>query len=185
MAEVTDRQPPDFRTDFVQIADRLAQLGLILPQPPRLPPGTRLPFKPVRVVGDRAFVSGHGPLHPDGSFVTWPGRVGAEITPAQACAAARLTGLAILASLERELGTLDRITAWCRVFGMVLCAPGFRDAPSVINGCSDLILDVFGPERGQHARSAVGVAELPFGIAVEVEAEVQIQTSDAALPARG
>jgi hypothetical protein len=83
-------------------------------------------------------------------------------------------GLAILASLKRELGDLDRVTAWLRVFGMVNSAPDFAAQPSVINGCSDLLLEVYGPEVGQHARSAVGLAALPFGIPVEIEAEVEI-----------
>jgi enamine deaminase RidA (YjgF/YER057c/UK114 family) len=158
----------------MKIADRLRELGLVLPAPPRIPAGTVLPFRMVRVIGNRALVSGHGPTDTDGSFAKPSGRVGADVTPEQAYDAARLSALAILGSLERELGTLDRITAWLRVFGMVNCAPGFQDMPGVINGFSHLILDVFGQERGQHARSAVGVAELPFGIPVEIEAEVQI-----------
>jgi enamine deaminase RidA (YjgF/YER057c/UK114 family) len=156
-------------------ADRLQQLGLVLPAPPRIPPGTVLPFGWVRVVGTRALISGHGPTNADGSFAHPLGKVGAEVSREQAYHAARLTGLAILASLQRELGSLDRIVAWTRAFGMVDCAPGFNDMPSVINGFSDLILDVFGQERGQHARSAVGVASLPFGIPVEIEAEVEIR----------
>ena len=92
----------------------------------------------------------------------------------QAYTAARLTGMAVLSSLRRELGDLDRVTAWLRVFGMVNSAPGFTDQPSVINGCSDLILELYGPEVGGHARSAVGMAELPFGIPVEIEAEIAI-----------
>jgi enamine deaminase RidA (YjgF/YER057c/UK114 family) len=80
----------------------------------------------------------------------------------------------MLGSLKRELGSLDRITAWLKVFGMVNSAAGFREQPGVINGFTDLILEVFGPERGSHARSAVGLAELPFGIPVEIEAEVEI-----------
>ncbi len=88
--------------------------------------------------------------------------------------AARLTGLAILGSLSRALGDLDRILAWSRVFGMVNAAPGFNAMPSVINGFSDLILDVFGPDVGAHARSAVGMAELPFDIPVEIEGEVEL-----------
>jgi enamine deaminase RidA (YjgF/YER057c/UK114 family) len=83
----------------------------------------------------------------------------------------------MLGSLQRELGTLDLITGWLRVFGMVNTAPGFDQQPTVINGFSHLILDVFGPEVGRHARSAVGVASLPFGIPVEVEAEVSIRTA--------
>jgi enamine deaminase RidA (YjgF/YER057c/UK114 family) len=80
----------------------------------------------------------------------------------------------MLGTLKRELGDLDRVTAWLRVFGMVNSAPGFTDQPAVINGFSDLILDLYGPEAGQHARSAVGLAELPFGIPVEIEAEVAV-----------
>jgi enamine deaminase RidA (YjgF/YER057c/UK114 family) len=158
----------------MSIESRLKELGLVLPQPPKIPPGVVLPFGWVRVCGQRALISGHGPTNPDGSFAAPLGRVGAEVTKEQAYRAARLTGLAILGSLQRELGNLDRITSWVRAFGMVNCSPGFQEMPAVINGFSDLILEVFGPERGQHARSAVGVAELPFGIPVEVEGEVLI-----------
>ena len=89
--------------------------------------------------------------------------------------AARIVALSILSSLKRTLRDLDRVTAWLRVFGMVNSAPGFDRQPAVINGFSDLILELYGPEVGQHARSAVGMAELPFGIPVEIEAEVEIQ----------
>jgi enamine deaminase RidA (YjgF/YER057c/UK114 family) len=158
----------------MQISDRLKELGIVVPEAPRIPPDVVLPFRWVRVCGHRAFVSGHGPTESDGSFAKPLGRVGSDVTPDEAYRAARLTGLAILGSLQREIGSLDRITAWARVFGMVNCAPGFRAMPTVINGFSDLILEVFGQERGQHARSAVGVAELPFNIPVEIEAEVLI-----------
>jgi enamine deaminase RidA (YjgF/YER057c/UK114 family) len=158
----------------MSIADRLRTLGLVLPQPARPPAGVVLPFSMVRVVGRRALISGHGPTEADGSLAGPFGRVGTEVTPEQATHAARLVGLAMLGSLARELGSLDRVTAWVRVFGMVNCAPGFRATPGVINGFSDLILAVFGAERGQHARSAIGVAELPFDIPVEIEGEVEI-----------
>lgn len=158
----------------MQIEQKLAELGLALPQPMQAPPGMRLPFAPVRVRGKRAFVSGAAPLAPDGSLAQPLGKVGAELTPEQGYAAARLTGLAILAALKRELGDLDRVTAWLRVFGMVNVAPGFVQTPSVINGFSDLIVVLYGPERGAHARSAVGLAELPMHIPVEIEAEVEI-----------
>ncbi len=138
------------------------------------PPGVTLPFPLVRVRGSRAFVSGHGPLNPDGSIAGPLGKLGAEITPEQAKQAAELTGLAILASLRAELGDLDRVTAWLRVFGMVNTAPGFTATPSVINGFSELILRLWGPEAGAHARSAVGMAALPFDLPVEIEAEVEI-----------
>jgi enamine deaminase RidA (YjgF/YER057c/UK114 family) len=139
------------------------------------PPGARLPFAFVRVRGERALVAGHGPQAPDGSLAEPFGKVGAEVSVDQAYASARLTALSVLGSLQRELGSLDRVSAWLRVFGMVNAAPGFRDEPRVINGFSDLILEVFGPEVGGHARSAIGVAELPWGIPVEVEAEVLIR----------
>ena len=102
------------------------------------------------------------------------GKVGRDVTLEQAYAAARLVGLAILGSLKRELGDLDRIAAWARVFGMVNSAPGFNRQTAVINGFTDLVVDVFGVERGAHARSAVGMAELPFDIPVEIEAEVEL-----------
>ncbi|RYY63618.1 MAG: RidA family protein [Comamonadaceae bacterium] len=157
------------------IDDRLAALGLQLPQPLKLPPNTTLPFPWVRVVGTRAIFSGHGPTHADGSVAGPFGKVGAEVTEAQAYQAARLTGLAILGSLQRELGSLDRIDCWVRVFGMVASAPGFQRQPGVINGFTDLIVEVFGADCGAHARSAVGLAELPFGIPVEIEGEVGLR----------
>lgn len=155
--------------------ERLRQLGLVLPPPLQLPPGVTLPFPWVRVVGRRAIVSGHGPVTADGALAHPLGKVGRDVTLEQAYEAARLTGLAILGSLQRELGALDRIAAWTRVFGMVNSAPGFNRQPAVINGFTDLVLEVFGPERGAHARSAVGLAELPFDIPVEIEAEVELR----------
>jgi enamine deaminase RidA (YjgF/YER057c/UK114 family) len=157
-----------------KIETKLEELGLVLPEPMKSVPGMRLPFAWVRVRGHRAYVSGHGPLNPDGSLGLPLGKVGRDVSVEQAYASARLVALAILASLKRELGDLDRVVAWVRVFGMVNSAPGFNQQPSVINGFSDLILEVFGPEVGAHARSAVGMAELPLGIPVEIEAEVEI-----------
>jgi enamine deaminase RidA (YjgF/YER057c/UK114 family) len=139
-----------------------------------LPAGVTLPFPWVRVHGDRAYVSGHGPQNADGSLAMPLGKVGLDVSVEQARHAARLTALALLGSLKRELGDLDRVSAWLRVFGMVNSAPGFRQQPSVINGFTDLIVELYGPQRGPHARSAVGLAELPFGIPVEIEAEVAI-----------
>lgn len=157
----------------MKIEAKLQALGLALPEPMQAPPGMKLPFTPVRVRGNRAFISGSGPLNPDGSLAQPLGKVGAQLTLEQGYHAARLTGLAILGSLKRELGDLDRVTAWLRVFGMVNVAPGFTQTPSVINGFSDLILELYGPEVGAHARSAVGLAELPMSIPVEIEAEVE------------
>jgi len=157
------------------IEDRLRAMGLAIPEPLKMPPGVVLPFPWVRIVGTRAIASGHGPTNADGSLAEPRGKVGDRVTVEQAYAAARLTGLAILGSLGRELGSLDRIVCWTRVFGMVNSAPGFNRQPAVINGFTDLIVSLFGPERGAHARSAVGMAELPFDIPVEIECEVEIR----------
>lgn len=156
-----------------RIEERLRVLGLVLPPPPK-PPGVVLPFEFVRVIGRRALISGHGPQNPDGSFAAPLGKLGRDLTVEQGYAAARLTALSILGSLQRALGDLDRISAWVRVFGMVNSAPGFQQQPSVINGFSDLILELFGPEIGAHSRSAVGMEELPFNIPVEIEGEVEL-----------
>jgi enamine deaminase RidA (YjgF/YER057c/UK114 family) len=157
------------------ISQRLDELGLVLPPPLLPPPGVVLPFSMVRIVGDRAIVSGHGPQAPDGSVGGSLGRVPDEVSVDEAYESARLTGLSILGDVERALGDLDRIVAWGRVFGMVWSAPDFHGQPAVINGFSDLILDVFGAEVGAHARSAVGMASLPFRIPVEIECEVEIR----------
>jgi enamine deaminase RidA (YjgF/YER057c/UK114 family) len=151
------------------------ELGVTLPEPTRVPATFRQTFPFVRVYENRAYVSGHGPINPDGSLTNIIGKVGAEVTQDQAYRAARQTGLAILTSLKQELGDLDRVEKWLRVFGMVNSAPGFRNQPAVINGFSDLIIEVWGKEAGKHARSAVGLAELPFGTPVEIEAEVLIK----------
>jgi enamine deaminase RidA (YjgF/YER057c/UK114 family) len=158
----------------MRIEARLSELGLVLPEAMQTPSSVRLPFTMVRVRGQRAYVAGHGPLNADGSLAGPFGKVPTDVSPEQAYQSARLVGLAILGSLKRELGDLDRVTAWLRVFGMVNSAPEFAAQPSVINGCSDLLLEVYGPEVGQHARSAVGLAALPFNIPVEIEAEVEI-----------
>jgi enamine deaminase RidA (YjgF/YER057c/UK114 family) len=158
-----------------EVLAKIASMGLVLPAPLKVPAGVRVPFSWVRVRGNRAYIAGHGPQLADGSLAGPLGKVGAEVTVEQAYESARLTGLSILGSLQRALGDLDRVTAWLRVFGMVNSAPGFRQMPSVINGFSDLILELYGDEAGQHVRSAVGMAELPFGIPVEIEAEVEIR----------
>jgi enamine deaminase RidA (YjgF/YER057c/UK114 family) len=142
----------------------------------QLPPGVVLPFPWVRVHGNRAFVSGHAAQNTDGTLALPLGKVGLDVTLEQAQRSAHLTALSILASLKRELGDLDRVSAWLRVFGMVNSAPGFTQQPAVINGFTHLIVELYGAQRGQHARSAVGMAELPFGIPVEIEAEVAIDS---------
>ncbi len=161
---------------MAEVEAKLDELGLVLPGPTKIPPGLVLPFSWVRVRGDRAYVSGHVPLNSDGSVAQPFGKVGAEVSEEQGYQAARLIALAVLASLKRKLGDLDRVEAWLRVFGMVNSAPGFDRQPNVINGFSDLIMQLYGPEAGDHARSAVGMAELPLGAPVEIEAEVGIRT---------
>lgn len=140
---------------------RLRELGIELP-PPFEPVGS---YVAARRSGGTLYVSGQGPAGPDG-LVT--GKVGRDLDLQQAVAAARLTGLNLLAVMRAELGSLDRVRAIVKLLGMVNCAPGFNDTPAVINGCSDLLVEVFG-DAGRHARSAVGMAELPYDIAVEVE----------------
>ena len=159
----------------MQVEAKLEELGLALPEVAKTP-GVELPFSWVRVRGNRAYVSGHGPQNPDGSLAGPWGKVGAEVSLEEGYRAARLAALSVLSSLKRELGDLDRVTAWLRVFGMVNAAPGFTQTTRVINGFSDLILELYGPEVGRHARAAVGMAELPFGIPVVIEAEVEIET---------
>ncbi len=143
------------------IAERLRELGIVLPAP--FPPGGN--YASCVVDDGMVYVSGHGPI--DGETMV-RGKVGGDLSVEQGREAARMTALSILATLQAELVDLDRIARIVRVLGMVNVAPGFDRTPTVIDGCSDLLVDVFG-EAGRHARSAVGLAELPFGIAVEVE----------------
>src|SRR5262245_17264048 len=156
------------------IDERVLELGLVLPEPFRSPIGAAYPFSWVRVRGNRAYISGRLPLQPDGTLAEPRGKVGEALSIEQGAVAARLVGLAMLGSLQRELGELDRITALLRVLGIMNVSPGARRLAGVINGFTALILEVLGPERGARSRSAVGMAELPFGVAVEIEAEVEI-----------
>jgi enamine deaminase RidA (YjgF/YER057c/UK114 family) len=143
---------------------RLNELKIELPPAPK-PMGV---YKPVVITGNLAFVSGHGPLKPDKSLIL--GRVGKDLDLEAGKAAARQVGLAILASLRAELGTLDRIKRVIKVLGMVNSTAEFQQHPAVINGCSELFADVFGKVDGVGARSAVGMGSLPGNIAVEIEA---------------
>ena len=161
-------------SENISIEAKLKELGLILPEPVKVPADVKLPFSFIRTRANRAYISGHGPQNPDGTIAQPRGKVGLDLSLEQGYQAARLTALSILANLKRELGDLGRVVSWLRVFGMVNAAPGFNQLPQVINGFSDLILELFGPERGRHARSAVGLAELPFDMPVEIEAEVEI-----------
>ena len=148
--------------------ERLGKLGLELPPAPK-PVAV---YRPVSIVGSLAYVSGHGPLKADKQLII--GRVGEDLDVAAGKAAARQTGLAILATLRAELGTLNRVKRVIKVLGMVNCTPAFKEHPAVINGCSELFVEVFGDECGIGARSAVGMGSLPGNIAVEIEAIFEI-----------
>ncbi len=147
---------------------RIVELGLELPTP-RGPGGV---YQPVIVSGRLAYVSGHGPLLSDGSHIS--GRVGADLDVAAGRAAARQTGLAILSSLKAALGSLDRVSRVVKLLGMVQATPEFGEHPAVINGCSELFAEIWGPDRGVGARSAVGFISLPHAIAVEIEGIFEI-----------
>lgn len=149
---------------------RLKALGITLPQP-TAPVAVYVPA--VRV-GNLLFISGSGPANrPDGTRPT--GKVGSDLTLAQGKEAARLTGLNILTSVQGAMGSLDKVVRVVKVLGMVNVAPGFTDMPQVINGFSELMVDVFGKERGTGARSAVGMASLPQSIPVEIEAIFEVR----------
>ncbi len=158
----------------MEIENKLADMGLALPPPLQPPPGVALPFSFVRIHAGIAYISGHGPQTADGALAGPFGKVGAEVTVEQGYDAAKAVALSMLGSLKRELGDLDRVSAWLRLHGMVNCAPDFGGQPAVINGCSDLILALYGEERGAHSRSAVGMGALPFNMAVEIEAMAAI-----------
>ncbi len=148
---------------------RLLEMGLTLPSPPE--PVANY----VRAVrsGNLVFLAGHGPMQPDGTYIT--GKVGVDMTVEEGYQAARLTGLALLASLRAEIGDLNLVTRIVKVNGMVNAPDDFTEQPNVINGCSDLFVEVFGPEIGKHARAAVGMSSLPIGIAVEIDAVVEVR----------
>lgn len=148
---------------------KLQELGLHLPPAPQ-PIGV---YKPIAIVGNIAYVSGHCPLLVDGTMLQ--GRVGTDIDQEAGYQAARQTGLAILATLRNALGTLNRVQRVIKVVGMVNCAPEFGQQPAVVNGCSELFADVFGRDKGVGARSAIGVVALPGNIPVEIEAIFEIQ----------
>jgi enamine deaminase RidA (YjgF/YER057c/UK114 family) len=159
---------------MAEIEAKIARMGLYLPEPIKVPAGLKLPFKTCIARGNHAYLAGHAPQNPDGTIAAPLGKVGSDLTVEQGYHAARLVALSMLASLKREIGDLDRVTHWLKALGMVNVAPGFNMTTPVINGFSELILELFGPERGAHTRSAVGMAALPLDIPVEIEAEVEI-----------
>ena len=154
------------------VEERLRELGLTLPDVTGPPPGTRITLRMARRSGNLLYLSGNGPLR-DGQ-PAYRGKVGADVSLEEAYEAARLTGLNLLAVIKAELGDLERVGAFVKTLGFVNSAPGFTQQPAVLNGFADLIVDLYGEERGLHARSAVGVAELPWGIPVEIETIVEV-----------
>jgi enamine deaminase RidA (YjgF/YER057c/UK114 family) len=156
------------------IETRLTDLGLTLPAAPKLPPGVTISFEWVRIQGNRAFISGHGPLAPDGTPAGPFGKVPSEVPLDAAQESARLTALAVLAGLKVAIGDLDRIAAWGMVNGFVNAEPGYEQTTLVLNPFSDLILELFGPDIGAHARTAIGVATVPLNLPLVVSAEVEL-----------
>lgn len=150
-----------------RIETRLDELGLSLPTPLE-PPGN---FELVSLHGGLAYIAGHGPF--DGATPLVRGVVGRDLTADEGYRAARLTALSILASLRQELGDLDRVTQWLRVVGYVHCAPGFDENAFVVNGVSDLIVELWG-DAGRHARSAPGQGPPPLGVPIIVDAIVAV-----------
>jgi enamine deaminase RidA (YjgF/YER057c/UK114 family) len=156
------------------IESRLNELGLTLPASTKLPPAVTVSFEWVRIRGNRAFVSGHPPLAPDGTPAGPYGKVPSEVPLEAAQESARLTALAVIAGLQDAIGDLDRIAGWTMVNGFVNADPGFAQTTLVLNPFSDLILDVFGPDIGAHARTAIGVVTVPLNLPLVVSAEVEL-----------
>jgi len=147
---------------------RIKKLGLVLPE---LPPSIANYVRTVRT-GNLVFTAGHGPLQTDGTYLS--GKLGGNLDVEQGYGAARLTAIALLSSLKAEIGDLNRVRRIVKVTGMVNSTPDFTDQSKVINGCSDLLVEIFG-DRGRHARAAVGMASLPRGFAVEIEMIVEVE----------
>jgi hypothetical protein len=158
----------------MQVEAKLSEMGLVLPGPMIVPSGVRVLWRQVRVVGTRAVIAGHGPRAADGTPGSPGGKVGSELTAEQGYAAARSTALSVLGDLKREIGDLDRVESWVRVFGMVNSAPGFVGQAQVIDGFTDLMIGLFGEESAVCPRAVAGMAELPFGSPVIIEGEVQL-----------
>ena len=156
-----------------RVADRLAERGLTIPPAQVIPPGVRLTYRRLVRWENVAYIAGHGPTHGEG-WGTPLGQVGGAVTIEQAISAAELTALNVLGTIERELGDLDAVACWLKINGFVNAVPGFTEHARVINGFSDLILDLYGQER-LAARTSVGVPHLPFDMPVEVDAIVALK----------
>jgi len=158
-----------------QIESKLNSLGLKIPQPLKVPSDVKTPSVWVRLRGDKAYISGHGPQNHDGSVAGPYGKVGTnDVSVEQGYESAKLAGLSILGSLKRELGRLDKVAAWLQVRVMVNAVDGFTQTTDVANCFSDLILSLYGSEICMHARSAIGVQALPVNLPVIIDALVEI-----------
>jgi enamine deaminase RidA (YjgF/YER057c/UK114 family) len=154
--------------------EKLADLGLVLPAEPKLPPNVTIPFQWVRIHGARCFLSGHGALGPGGAPSPPFGRVPSEVSLEDAQGSARSAALAMLAAMRRSIGGLDRVRAWLVVNAFINADEAYPHTTAVVNPASELILDVFGPDAGAHARTAIGVRALPMNLPVILTAEVAI-----------
>lgn len=161
---------------MTHVEAKLAELGLTLPAPMRTPSGVQAKWRQVLIVENRAVIAGHGPRAADGSFAGPSGKVGGDLSLEQGYYAAKLTALAVLADLQRELGDLDRVTGWVRVLGMVNSAPGFAGQAPVIDGFTDVMIELYGEDSALCPRAVAGMAELPFNSPVIIEGEATIDT---------
>ena len=155
------------------VSARLAELGLEIPPAQVIPEGLALTYRRLVRHGDTVWIAGHGPTYGDGWGATL-GKVGRDLSVEEGVEAARLTALNVLGTIERELGSLDCVECWLKVTGYVNAVPEFTEQARVINGFSDLLLDLYGEER-LAARSSVGVADLPFAMPVEVDAVLSLR----------
>ena len=160
----------------MNVEAKLTEMGLHLPAAMSVPSGFVVKWRQIRVFGNRAIIAGHGPRATDGTPFGPPGKVGSDLSVEQGYASARATGLAVLGDLKRELGDLDRVQRWLRVFGMVNSAPGFIAQPQVIDGFTDLMAALYGEDASYCPRAVAGMAELAFNSPVIIEAEVEIST---------
>ena len=160
----------------MRIEAKLRELGLELPDEMRTPPGFEAKWTQVRVIGTRAIIAGHGPRSVDGSFAPPAGKIGSDLTLEEGRIAAASAALAVLGDLKRALGDLDRVVTWVRVLGLVNAAPGFTALPKVIDGFTDLMIELFGQEAAVCPRTVVGAAELALDAPVIVEGEVEVRS---------
>jgi len=158
----------------MRVEAKLSEMGLGLPGEMLTPPGFHARWTQVRVIGSRAIIAGHGPRLADGSFAPPGGKVGRELNLEQGRAAAQSVALAVLGDLKRTLGDLDRVAAWVRVFGLVNAAPGFTALPQVIDGFTELMIELYGEEAAVCPRTVSGAAELALNAPVIIEAEVEL-----------